>query len=252
MLFSSCQVSDSSTVNKPKVIKVFLLGGQSNMAGAGNSKDLKPPYNQPFAKIKTWNNKTKSWLPLTPKGRFGPEVYFAHSLASKLPNEKIRLIKSAQGGTALYNDWSPITKGGPYRNFMKTTKAAIADLDASGVKYEIAGMLWLQGESDANEKKGDSYEKNITYFISHMRKEFKTKDMPFIIARICDNWGRKSGHAKFVRDAQMKVAKTIHNVACFDTDDCAISGGHYISAGLAVIGNRFSEKYIEINNRHSK
>jgi hypothetical protein len=240
----------SSTANQPKVIKVFLLGGQSNMRGAGNPGDLKPPYNQPFIKVKTWSDTTKSWLPLTPKGGFGPEVYFAHVLAKAYPGEDIRLVKYAALGTNLYGHWSPVVKGAPsYRKFMKITRAAMADLDASGVKYEIAGMLWLQGESDANEKKGDTYEKNIIDFISHMRKEFKTKDMPFIIARICDNWGRETGHAKLVRDAQMKAAKTIHNVRCFDTDDCAISGGHYISAGLAVIGKRFAETYIEVDNK---
>ena len=250
-LFAPASVS----AGEGKPIKVFLLGGQSNMAGAGQVADLKPPYGEPFSKVRIWDSRAKKWAPLSAKvvnkkGRFGPEISFGHAIAAALPGEDIRLVKYAVGGTALHNDWAP-TKGRQYVGFMNTAKAAMADLDAAGTEYEIAGMLWLQGESDAAERKAETYEKNLTAFIAHMRTQFKTPEMPFIIARVLNEYGGKTGQAKIVRDAQVKVAKKVKNVACFDTDDCPIvdpvkNKGHYNAVGLIEIGKRFVAGYKEI------
>ncbi len=232
---------------KSKTTKVFLLGGQSNMVGAGKGTDLKPPYSSPLPKIKIWQPKTKEWVPLSAGTSFGPEVSFGHAMAKAFPDDDIRLVKYAASGTALYNDWAP-TNGPEYRAFMATAKDALADLDASKVEYSVAGMLWLQGESDAEEKQGESYEKNLTAFIAHIRSIFNTPEMPFIIARVRDHYG-KGAQANMVRDAQESLAKTIKSVFWFDTDDCTmLNAGHYDSAGLIVIGNRFAESYGKMLN----
>lgn len=235
-----------------KPVQVFLLGGQSNMVGVGQVKELVSPYDQPFARIPAWNQAEKKWEPLAPgmmkrKGRFGPEISFGRAIAEAMPKAEIRLIKYAAGGTALYNDWAP-TKGKQYQAFMNTAKAALADLNKNGVKYEIAGMLWLQGESDAHENKGAGYEKNMTAFITHMRQQFKTPNMPFLIARVLSHYGGKSGQAKLVRDAQEKVAKDMKHVAWFDTDGLPMfNAGHYNGKGLIEIGKRFAKAYVTLN-----
>ena len=69
--------------------------------------------------------------------------------------------------------------------------------------------------------------------------------MPFYIARVLSHYGGKSGQAKLVRDAQVKVAEATNNVEWFDTDDAPIvdpksNPGHYNSAGLIEIGKRFA------------
>jgi len=248
LLFATAPVSAKNT----KAVKIFLLGGQSNMVGSGKKANLESPYNKPFSSIKIWNQKTKRWAPLSSEsdnqqGNFGPEISFGHAIAKAFPSDDIRLVKYAAGGTALYNDWSPVTKGGQYVKFMGTAKAALANLDAAGIDYEISGMLWLQGESDAHEKKAETYKQNLSDFIAHMRTEFKTSKMPFIIARVRNYYGGKSGQAKIVRDAQVNVAESTDNVAWFDTDDCSmLNAGHYNASGLVEIGNRFAEKYREL------
>ena len=212
------------------------------MVGVGKATDLKPPYSIPLSKIKIWQPKTKEWVDLSANTRFGPEVSFAHAMAKSFPDDDIRLVKYAASGTALYNDWAP-TNGPQYRTFITTAKAALADLDANKVVYSVSGMLWLQGESDAGEKQGEEYEKNLTAFITHMRSIFTTPEMPFIIARVRDHYG-KGAQANMVRDAQERLAQTMRRVAWFDTDDCSmVNAGHYDSAGLIEIGKRFADKY---------
>ena len=140
-----------------------------------------------------------------------------------------------------------------YVILLKTAKAALAELDSSKVKYEISGMLWLQGESDAHENKAETYEKNLSNFIEHMRTEFKTPEMPFIIARVRNFYGGKTGQAKIVRDAQVKVADTDQNVGWFDTDNCSMANaGHYDAAGLIEIGKRFAATFQEVVDKAEK
>lgn len=234
----------SQSAEKSAKIRVFLLGGQSNMVGPGESAELKPPYDAPLQQIKFWQNKNKQWTPLAPGKKFGPEISFGHAMAHVLPADDVRLVKYAAGGTSLHKDWAP-SGGKQYLNFMATAKAALADLDAGKVPYEICGMLWLQGESDAKEKQGKAYEENLEAFITHMRTEFKTPDMPFIIARVRDYYG-KGPQAELVRDAQKSLAHKMKHVAWFDTDDCDAPGGHYQSDGIVEIGKRFAAKYTEM------
>ncbi len=261
-IFAALLFSDAAQGEEAKkTVKIFLLGGQSNMVGSGNCAELKPPYSEPQPKVNFWNRREKKWVPLAAGiesggKRFGPEVAFGNAIEKVLSDEKVYLVKYAAGGTALYNDWAP-TKGGQYVQFMKTAKEALANLDDAGIKYEIVGMLWLQGESDAAEKHAESYEKNLTAFIAHMREQFKTPEMPFIIARVLNHYGGKSGQAKIVRDAQDKIASTDKNVACFATDDCPIvdpvkNRGHYNAAGLVTIGQRFAEGYKETKGKAEK
>jgi hypothetical protein len=148
----------SALATPPNTVKIFLLGEQSNMVGADKAAKLKSPYNKPFPAIRLWNQKTRKWDALAAdvvnsKGSFGPEISFGHTIAKVFPNDDIRLIKYAAAGTALYNDWSPMKRAPQYVTFMATAKSALRSLEDSGTNYRVLGMLWLQGESDANENR---------------------------------------------------------------------------------------------------
>ncbi len=220
-------------------IKVFLLGGQSNMVGVGKSAELKAPYNKPHPEVKLWHG--GKWVPLgAVGGTFGPEVTFGHAIGAALPEDDVYLVKYAASGTALYNDWSP-SGGGQYKHFMGTAKAALANLDGAGTDYEIAGMLWMQGESDAAENQAEAYDANLRAFIADMRKQFDTPQMPFAIGRVKDFYGGATGQAAIVRSAQQEVAESTDAVEWFDTDGYSLAdGGHYNAAGLVEMGKDFA------------
>lgn len=247
-------VSPSVSAESGKTVKVFFLGGQSNMLGkGGKTTDLPFYYKYPLPTVQIWGVKTKQWKPLSPEGRsFGPELSFGHAISKAFPNDDIRLVKYAANGTALYNDWAP-TKGAQYVSFMGTVMNALGDLRSNNIEFEIAGMLWLQGESDAQEKKGEDYKKNLLAFIKRMRTEFDKSKMPFVIARVRDFYG-KGAQAQMVRDAQVEVADKTESVSWFDTDDCGqlIKGGHYTSAGLIKIGKKFAEQFDDMINTTKK
>ena len=228
--------------------KIFLLGGQSNMAGSGEIKDLDEPYSDPLASIQIWNPE-QGWIDLKPghdgRNEFGPDIAFGHEIAKVLPDDDIRFIKYAAGGTALYDDWSPELKGPQYSEFMRTAEAALGNLRDSETDFEIVAMLWFQGESDASEGQAESYETNLTNFIAHMREQFESPEMPFVIARVLSFYGGETGQARIVRDAQVRIAESDPRAAWFDTDASPVihpvdNQGHYNAEGNVCNGLGFA------------
>ncbi len=64
------------------------------------------------------------------------------------PPRRVGLVPTAAGGTNLYSQWQP---GGDLYTFMLAqTKAAMAA--APGAR--LRGMIWVQGESDADGNAG--------------------------------------------------------------------------------------------------
>jgi len=178
-LVASCQPVKKDTV------KVFLLAGQSNMVGLGHNSSLPAAWNWREDLKNIWmyhgnpviDGQAKGglgkWEQLQPghgagfvsngqqnylSTSFGPELSFAQRLTELYPNEKIALIKYAQGGTSIdsmaagqYGCWEPnYSVLNQYDNLLTTLKGALGsrDIDGDG-KEEIlmpAGIIWMQGE----------------------------------------------------------------------------------------------------------
>ena len=111
-------------------------------------------------------------------GCFGPELTFGRDIAKLMPDSKILLIKEGWSGTSLCDDWRPPSAGGAtgklYTSFISNTKKALDALEPE-IEYEIAGMCWMQGESDACAPNiASDYEGNLyCFFINDVRKDFK-------------------------------------------------------------------------------
>ena len=229
--------------------RVFLLGGQSNMSGAGLFKELKRSQQQPPERVQIWNK--GKWQKIGPgisanEGRFGPELAFGRAIQEAYPDDEIYLIKKASGGTSMHKHWTFENGKGPLlKSFLRDAKAAFKNLKREKVKYEIEGMLWMQGESDAAQGKGSEYEASLRHFIKEIRKEFGKKELPFIMGRILPTFDKPEGNGPLVRAAQERIANDDENVACFNTDDFArINKGHYNHEGQLELGATFAKHYL--------
>lgn len=230
---------------------VFLLAGQSNMAGAGLFDQLTEAERTPPARVKIWHQ--NQWQDLGPgvsanKGRFGPELAFGRAMRKAYPADEIYLIKTAAGGTSMHQHWHVEDGGGSMlKRFRSRVRAALGNLDENKVEYTIAGMLWMQGESDAAQGKGAEYEASLRTFIKTLRREFQVGEMPFILGRILPTFDKPEGNGPLVRAAQMSVAKELKNVACFDTDDFErINKGHYDHDGQIRLGKVFAGHFLRV------
>lgn len=175
---------------KKDSIRVFYLGGQSNMEGFGYVKELPANLNKINKNVFIYqgnptvdNDDTGGlgkWDFLKPghgtgfssdgkenklSDRFGIELSLAQKLQELYPNEKLAFIKYARNGSSIdsvgttsFGAWEPDFTGGKgmnqYDYFLKTVNNAMAvkDINGDGIEDVLipTGILWMQGESDAD------------------------------------------------------------------------------------------------------
>lgn len=174
---------------KKDSIRLFYLGGQSNMDGFGKNMELPDSLKTEFENVWIFHGNPAPdedgnaglgfWSNLKPghgygfssdgiqnklSDKFGCELSFAKKLQKLYPNEKIALIKYSRGGTSLdslaagqFGSWDSDYKGlngiNQYDHFLKTVQSAFKDTDIDNNEKEDylipTGILWMQGESDA-------------------------------------------------------------------------------------------------------
>ena len=176
--------------SKKDSIRVFYLGGQSNMEGFGYVNELPDSLKKKNKNVFIYqgnptadNDKSGGlgkWDLLqaghgtgfssdgksnTLSDRFGIELSLAKRLQELYPNQKIAFIKYARNGSSIdsigthgFGAWEPDFKGGKglnqYDYFLKTVVNAMAvkDINGDGVEEVLipSGIFWMQGESDAD------------------------------------------------------------------------------------------------------
>ena len=234
-------------------VKVFILGGQSNMDGTGRSEDLPIGYRTHSDRIVTWDNKMEKWVPLGTdsfaerrKFKFGPEIAFSHLMADKFPKHRIAIVKTSAGGTKLWKHWLP---GQPmYVRFLKNMGNALQDLKNNGTKHEICGMLWMQGESDAETLEwANAYEDNLKILFKDVRVQTGKSELPIVMGRISIGLLRKTpwnfDFTKVVQKAQDKVASEDGNVYIIKTDKLPTrkDNTHFNSEANIWLGNEMGK-----------
>jgi len=170
-------------------IKLFYLGGQSNMDGYGFNSDLPDSLDKQFENVWIFHGNSAGddmgngglgiWERLKPghgvgfssdgntnnlSDRFGIELSFAKKLQKLYPNEKIGIIKYSKGGSSIdslaasnFGSWEPDYNGisgiNQYDHFLATIRNAmfVKDIDGDGEEDRLnpSGIIWMQGESDA-------------------------------------------------------------------------------------------------------
>ena len=221
-----CFGAGAETVKSP--VKLFLLGGQSNMDGCGRAEELPVSYQAHPANVVTWDNREQCWVPLTEDSmaiarhrQFGPEVAFAHRIAKAYPDQTIAITKTSAGGTKLHTQWVPGKV--MYQKFMRNFRSARAQLEEAGVACEVAGMLWMQGESDSGTvEMAEAYETNLKLLVADVRKQTGHADLPIVMGRISSSLLKTTpwnfDQARTVQAAQEAVAAEDVHVHIINTD----------------------------------
>jgi hypothetical protein len=208
-----------------KPVHIFILSGQSNMAGmnpkAGfepEAKKLFPDAEVVYLKIARGGQPIRLWV------EEFPEIAKKHKLT----------VPGKATGTQYYE---PILK--QYRGLLdKYPKPASVT------------FCWMQGERDAKEKLSAAYAEALKQLIENLRRDLKQPAMNFVIGRLSD-FG-KPGETEWenVRKAQVELAgkdKRGSWVDCDDLNDKEKNGVkrndlHYTKAGYELLGRRFARQ----------
>lgn len=198
-LLAICQQMEKDT------IRVFYLGGQSNMDGYGHNKELPNSLKDDFKDVWIFHGNpapdenptggSGEWDVLKPghgvgfsgyqsknklSNRFGIELTFVKKLQKLYPNEKIAIIKYSRGGSSIdslaagkFGSWEPDYNGktgiNQYDHFLKTIRSAMSvkDINEDGTEDYLLpmGIIWMQGESDS-----DKTEEIANKYYSHLKR----------------------------------------------------------------------------------
>lgn len=161
-----------------KKFMIFLLVGQSNMAGRGK---VEPQDQQPHPRV--WKlDKEGKWVPAVDPLHWdkptvagvGLGTTFGKTVAEAYPDAMIGLVPAAFGGTSI-DQWSPEKKDGLYADAIHRAKTALKD-------GTLAGILWHQGEAD--EKKADAYTEKAKKLFAAFRKDLDAPEVPVVVGAV--------------------------------------------------------------------
>ena len=246
---------------------VFLLMGQSNMAGGDKEEHLLPEDKQPvphIVYIPTLSTKNFAWKPAAhplhvrpnrPKS-FGLGLPFAQQYLKDHPGVTVGLIPVAFGGHCIdkLNIGTPV-----YEDAMK--KAAFA-----AERGTIKGILWHQGESDTvGEERPNSYAEKLYKLIADVRTDLQIKDLPFIVGDLAELYGigetrdratpEKVAQIEKVRDVLKSLPEKVANTGFVDTRWLTYSDSpkctHFDRASYIILGKRYADIYEKLTGKQA-
>ena len=238
-------VSGSETA--PRDLHLFLLVGQSNMAGRGR---LAAEDREPLPRI--WKfDQSGEWVPAVDPLHFdkpgivgvGLGRTFAQDYAQARPGVAVGLIPCAVGGSPI-SAWQPggyhaQTKTHPYDDMLRRAKQALQ----SGT---LKGILWHQGESDAKPELAAVYQQRLHALIARLRRELKAAEVPFLAGQMGQFKERPWDDAKRqVDQAHQRLPKKITRTAFVNSDELTHKGDkvHFDSRSYRELGHRYYKAY---------
>jgi sialate O-acetylesterase len=250
-------------INPIFVGDLWVLAGQSNMEGVGNLIDVTPPNDRvmllgmdgKWAQAKeplhwlvdspdpvhsgdpsTREERSKRLHRTRTKGAgLGLPFGVVVAEATEIP---IGLIACAHGGTSMAQ-WDPAKKGeggqSLYGSMLRQVKLA-------GGK--VKGVLWYQGESDANEAAAAKYPQVFADFIAAVRSDFDQPDLPFYfvqIGRFIRPGDSNPTYWNAVQEAQRLIPDRVAHTAVISVVDLELDDLiHVGTQGLKRAGTRLA------------
>lgn len=230
------------------ITDLILITGQSNALGAGTSYDavLDQPHPHAFAFTdqgwqvaslkQVWD---RGWFPRThpegdPSNNFA--IHFGKRFAENNPNRTVGFVLATAPGMAI-DHWR--YGGSFYREVAAKVTDAINQLPH---KSNIDGVLWHQGETDANDTQ--AYTDALYTLIYYLRTE---------------PWAGPTTRFICGETAQLPVNNRLNGLnrdsdpysACVTASDLSTQadGHHFDAPALRTLGQRYADAYRDMLNR---
>ncbi len=257
---SQALCDDSIPLPPKEKFHLFLLVGQSNMAGRGKiaEQDRKPiPH---VVKL----SQAGKWVPAVDPLHFDKPpivgVGLGRSFAAEVarhvtaddPQVMIGLIPCAVGGSPIAS-WEPggyhaSTKTHPWDDAMVRAKRALQD-------GTLKGILWHQGESDAKPKLAEVYEQKLHTLIARFRSELDAPAVPFIAGQMGQFPERPwDASRKQVDAAHRNLPEKVSGTAFVVSDGLTHKGDevHFDAKSYRTLGRRYAQAFLQLAGDQSR
>lgn len=231
-----CMTGAAFAEQAPAQMKLFLLIGQSNMAGRGKVEPQDQVENPRILML----TKDLKWVPAKDPVHFdkpdkagvGPCSEFAREVFKANKNATIGLIPCAVGGTSL-DQWK--AGGGLYNAAVARTKEAMK-------QGKLAGILWHQGEADSGSPdKVASYADRFSAMIGQLRKDLQAEKVPVLIGELIRGYKNNDAINVVLADAAKKVP-----LCGLVSSEGLGKGLHFDSPSARKFGQRYAAEYLKM------
>jgi hypothetical protein len=233
----------------PESFHLFLLIGQSNMAGRGV---VEADDRLPMPRV-LMLDRAGAWVPAVDPMHFDKPIAgvglgrsFAARIAESHPGITVGLIPAAVGGSPI-DAWTPggfdtPTNTHPWDDAMARAKVAMA----SGT---LKGVLWHQGESDATAELAPAYGRKLQSLVARLRETLGAPDLPVIVGQLGAFEGAPWDDArKMIDAAHRQLPESVAGTGFVSSEGLTDKGDrlHFDSRSLRELGRRYADAYISI------
>lgn len=242
--------------------KLFVLTGQSNSLGTtnGTEADLSPGSDPADARVKFfWHNVADATTSIGSSGgaftglqaqqgnyypgsstHWGPEIAFGRTLV-RAGAGNIAIVKASRGGGG-NTHWSKASGGHMYAHVVSTVNAAASALTAGGDTFEIAGLLYLQGESDSTAE-ADLAGTRFQELVDNLRADLpNAANLKAVIGGIAAP-GAARDTVRARHEALAAGSATIDFFPNLDLQSAVTDGLHFNKAAKLRIGERYAQAF---------
>jgi hypothetical protein len=229
-------------------LQLYLLMGQSNMAGRGELETEDTTTHPRVLMFGTNSSWEVAVEPITkdPKKKHGvgPGLAFGKAMAEKNPGVVIGLVPCAIGGTPLKR-W--VQGADLYSNAVVRARLAMK----SGT---LKGFLWHQGEGDSlHEADAKSYGERLAKMIQDIRGELGVTNAPFVVGQIGEFLYAREGNpcpfAREINQALLEIPSKVARTGCAKSNGLNHKGDvlHFDAASQREFGRRYAVEMMRLN-----
>ena len=219
----------------PERLHIYLLIGQSNMAGRAPITDEEkeiPPHTLLLNGENNWEpaehpfNRYSTIHTGLGKQRLGPGYAFVRAMREATPTITIGLVVNARGGSNI-NQWNQ--EGKFYRDSLERARAAM-------VTGQLRGILWHQGESNHRD---EDYLSKLATLIANFRADLDAPELPFVAGQIIDT--------PLINDQIARLPETVPFTRFASADGLVTyDRWHFDTASVNLLGERYAAAMIEL------
>jgi hypothetical protein len=229
---------------------VFILAGQSNMAGRGF---VEPKDTLPTKRVLTITARGQLVYAKEPLHFYEPVLTgldcglsFGKQLVKKIPDSiSVLLIPTAVGGSSI-SQWLGDSL---HRNVQLLSN--FREKVQIGKQYgQIKAVLWHQGESDANAYGIGRYNEHISKLFERFREIAGNENLPILTGEL-GSFSQDPENWRLINRAVQNYCATHSNTVLIPASDLKDKGDkiHFNSEGQRILGKRFANAYIQHFNR---
>jgi len=224
---------------------VFIMAGQSNMAGRGQ---VEPQDTVATERVLSINKEGDITLAKEPLHFYEPELTgldsglsFGRELTRHLPESiSVLILPTAVGGSSI-SQW---LNDETFRDVRLLSN--FREKMAIGKEVgQIRGILWHQGESDANPEDIPHYEERLEQLFNRFRQITVEAELP-IVAGELGSFSTKPEEWEAINEQLRRYAEQDLHMTVVPTGDLKDKGDrvHFDSEGQRTLGKRYAEAWL--------